>query len=105
MAENVPLHSPGGVGLVVAAVVAALIVLGFCVALDRHYRRQRNRDLHWYADRVTALQRERRATASLADATPFPRSTTAVRGSGTRSRGRTARTAARSLTRCRRKDG
>ena len=80
MAENVPLHSPGGGVVVVAAIVAALIVLGFCVALDRHYRRQRNRDLHWYADRLTALQRERRATASLADAAHFPRSANSSAG-------------------------
>ena len=80
MAERIPLLSPSGVGLVVAALAAALIVLGFCVALDRHYRRQRNRDLHWYADRLTALQRERRATRLRADATHCPRSATSSAG-------------------------
>ncbi len=59
MIEKIPLHSPSGVGLVLATIVAALIVLGFCAALDKHYRRLRHRDLRWYADRITELQRER----------------------------------------------
>lgn len=86
MVENVPLHSPGGVGLVVATIVAALIVLGFCAALDNHYRRLRHRDLRWYAERVTTLQRERRAVLSLADTTPLrhPRRPGAGHGRGHR---------------------
>lgn len=82
MVEKIPLHSPSGVGLVVATIVAALIVLGFCAALDNHYRRQRQRDLRWYADRLVTLQRQHRTPTPLADTTC---STTEVRGGGTRS--------------------